>query len=293
MKRNIFAVMMLAAATLMTVGCNKVEEEITPLPDSQPKLCRIYQTGSATLLRQNISTGAWDTVSSTDNPRTLIYEFYYTGNRLDSLRQTNGIVNFSYDGQGRLVHSESYDHLWRIDYFYDGEGNLSRTVDYHTERNGDTNSVETIEYTWVGGHLQQSESNVVTGTNTIQIIHAYTWNGDRLVATDRYSLYRDGSRDTMSYKYDITSVKNPLCGMVFLQRPSRIFSFTNEGFEGLSPYIMSRITGGQSGNDTINFEYTTLDDRITSIHQTYEQESSSGPISMRISTDAKFEFEYK
>lgn len=284
---------MLAAATLMTVGCNKVEEDITPLPGSQPKLCRVYQTGSATLMRQNITTGAWDTVNHTDNPRSLIYEFYYTGNRLDSLRQTNGIVSFSYDGQGRLVHSESQDHLWNIDYFYDGEGNLSRTVDYRTERNGDTNSVETIEFTWAGGHLQQSVSNVVTDTNTIHRTHAYTWNGDRLVATDRYSLYRDGSRDTVSYKYDITTVKNPLCGMVLLQRPSQIFSFTNEGFEGLSPYIMSRITGGQSGNDTINFEYTTLDDRLSSIHQTYEQESASGPISIRISTDAKYEFEYR
>ena len=105
MKHNIIAALLLAAVTMMTVGCNK-EDNIVPI-EPKAKVSRIYTTNTTIMERYNDSTQTWDTTIYLPSERKLNCELFWTGNRLDSMHHGVNIYLFTYDSRGRLVHVEN------------------------------------------------------------------------------------------------------------------------------------------------------------------------------------------
>ena len=60
MKHNVIAALLLAAVTMMTVGCNK-EDNIAPI-EPEAKVSRIYVTNTTIMEQYNDSTQTWDTM---------------------------------------------------------------------------------------------------------------------------------------------------------------------------------------------------------------------------------------
>lgn len=283
MKNKVLAVMLLAAATVLTVGCTE--------KDGSTKLSSIYRSGTMVLERQNPLTGEWDTLVTNNTERMAMYFFMYNDDRLDSLTDGYGdVIRFSYDDQDRLVHVEYPSFKFFYDYYYGGDGNLSRVFHYLMSGSGDTLQKETMDYTWASGNVQRIESNIVSDSVNIHESHIYTWDGDLLVKTERYT-ESNGGTDTVIYYYEFYDVDNPLYGNAFWQRPTSIYSFTNEGIEGFCPFVLKSITSGETVNDYIKYEITTSKKRLTGIEEKITSEST-GNSGMRINSISNYEFQY-
>ena len=60
MKRSVIAALLMAAVTMMTVGCKK-EEHIVPI-EQKVKVSRIYTTNTTFMEQYNENTQTWDTL---------------------------------------------------------------------------------------------------------------------------------------------------------------------------------------------------------------------------------------
>ncbi|MBR3411329.1 MAG: hypothetical protein IKG81_16650 [Bacteroidales bacterium] len=94
MKHNVFTALLLAAVTMMTVGCNK-EDNIAPI-EPEAKVSRIYVTNTTIMEQYNDSTQTWDTMYYFPGGRYLSKELFWTGDRIDSMHNGDDKLLFTY-----------------------------------------------------------------------------------------------------------------------------------------------------------------------------------------------------
>lgn len=289
--RNLLAALLMATATLMAVSCSKDDENNNGNNNDNAKVTRIYKTSSALYETLNSSTGKWDTTIFQENPRRLSEEYFYTGDRLDSIRMNSQprdyVIVFSYDADGRLSSfTSNYGEF--CEYQYDSDGKVRQLREITMTSSTDTFSVKTIDYTWASGHIQRMECSTVYDTSSLDETHLYTWNGDQLVSTICYTVNGNGYRDTAAYTFEFSNVKNPFYGSVFWQRNSSLYSFTHDGIEGFCPYVLKHIIGGVTNPEEIRFDPTTSGGRLSGLHEETFHENTS----IRLHTTTDYEFEY-
>ena len=288
MRRDFIAAMLLAAITMMVVGCNK-EDIIVPI-EPKEKVSRIYLTNTSIMEMYNDSTQTWDTMIYLASERILSCEFFWTGDRLDSMTQGVNKYFFTYDSRGRLIHVSEGNHQQYFDIEYNTDGQVSRV--YKCNLDGvDTVGKETYLFFWYDGKLQRLEDDIwALDANDSGIKHAtlfYTWSGDNVSKAVCHSLYRDDSRDTVVYNYETNNLVNPFYGFPFWQLPYRKIIDTFYGTDGLNKNMLTRCYGD---NMERRFEHTTTDGRVTGIHEVFTTMSAFGLSRSLIVSD--FELEY-
>lgn len=108
MKRhhNLLAALLLATATLGLAACSEKEND-NENQDPQPRVVRVYAATHTLTEMYSAVTDTWVTIIDNTNERDVIDEFFYTGDRLDSLvehaKPRFNHVHFTYDNQGRLA----------------------------------------------------------------------------------------------------------------------------------------------------------------------------------------------
>lgn len=287
MKHNIIAALLLAAVTMMTVGCNK-EDNIVPI-EPKAKVSRIYVTNTTILESYNDSTQTWDTMYYLPGGRSLNSEFFWTGDRLDSLHKGMNTFHFVYDNRGRLVNADM-DYLQCFDIEYNTDGNVSRVYKCDLD-DGDTVLTETYLYFWSGGKLQRLESDIWAQDPSAEALkhetRFYTWAGDNVAKTVRHSLHLDGSRDTLNYYFEVNNLANPFYGFPFWQIPYYKMIASFDGTDGLNKNMVTRYYNEKMENQ---FEYTTTGGRVTGIHEVYTTTNPSGLTRSLSVTDYEIEY---
>ena len=288
MKHNVIAALLLAAVTMMTVGCNK-EDNIAPI-EPKAKVSRIYTTNTTIMERYNDSTQTWDTTIYLPSERKLNCELIWTGNRLDSMHHGVNIYLFTYDSRGRLVHVEDAYTYTHFDLDYNASGQLSRVYKCSLHE-GDTVYKETYLYFWSDGKLQRLESDIWAQDPSAEALkhetRFYTWVGDNVTKTVRHSLHLDGSRDTLNYYFEVNNLANPFYGFPFWQIPYYKMIASFDGTDGLNKNMVTRYYNEKMENQ---FEYTTTGGRVTGIHEVYTTTNPSGLTRSLSVTDYEIEY---
>ena len=288
MKRKVIAALLLAAVTMMTVGCNK-EDNIVPI-EPKAKVSRIYVTNTTIMERYNDSTQTWDTMYYFPTERRLTSEFFWTGDRLDSINHGMHIFHFIYDSRGRLVHINSDESTQYFDIEYNTDGTMSRVYKCNLD-DGDTVLTETFLYFWSGGKLQRLEDDIWALTPVDDAIkhetRYYTWEGDNVSKTVCHSLHLNGIRDTISYNYEVNNLVNPFYGFPFWQIPYHKMIASFDGTDGLNKNLVARYYNEEMEDQ---YEYTTTGGRVTGIHEVYTITGASGLIRSLSVTDYEIEY---
>ena len=288
MKHNIIAASLLAAVTMMTVGCNK-EDNIVPI-EPKAKVSRIYTTNTTIMERYNDSTQTWDTTIYLPSERKLNCELIWTGNRLDSMHHGVNIYLFTYDSRGRLVHVEDAYTYTHFDLDYNASGQLSRVYKCSLHE-GDTVYKETYLYFWSDGKLERLEDDIwALEPNESGLKHKtllYTWAGDNISKTVSLSLNFNGNRDTVSNNYEVNNLVNPFYGFPFWQIPYREMIGTHEAIDGLNKNLLTRC---YNDNSEHRYEYTTTGGRVTGVHEVYTTSGITGLIRSSMVTDYEIEY---
>lgn len=138
MKR--LSIIILAIAALVA-GCTR-EDDITPITPSQPDqihIKRVYVEQHLVIEAFDTATLIWDTLGQVHTDKYLSMEWFWNGDRLDSVMQATiydsyYIYRFTYDNKGLLTRYDQYlNGVPTGDYvlfFYDADGRLSRFEQY-------------------------------------------------------------------------------------------------------------------------------------------------------------------
>ena len=256
MKHNIIAALLLAAVTMMTVGCNK-EDNIVPI-EPKAKVSRIYVTNTTIMERYNDSTQTWDTTI--------------------------------YLPSGRLVHVEDAYTYTHFDLDYNASGQLSRVYKCSLHE-GDTVYKETYLYFWSDGKLERLEDDIwALEPNESGLKHKtllYTWAGDNISKTVSLSLNFNGNRDTVSNNYEVNNLVNPFYGFPFWQIPYREMIGTHEATDGLNKNLLTRC---YNDNSEHRYEYTTTGGRVTGVHEVYTTSGITESLRSLMVTDYEIEY---
>ena len=285
--------MLLAAATAMTVACT--DKPYNPSDGTKAHVVRIWRTDAEKIENYTAATDTWTTVLNDSTDRKLYVEFFYTGDRIDSMMVNSQphatIVHFTYNADGHLTHSESN---WGIgcNYYYT-DGRLSRAYEYSFS-DGDTTSRHNIFYTWDGNRLQRYEDNLTGHSDSAEIskrlTHLFTWNGDNVASTVCYTTDNiDNTTDTLAYNYEYSSIVNPFRGFPFWLLPNCGVIWQIEGVDALCKNIPSHIFSDVSD---FTFENTTSNGRIATITERQLSESGNAAMVIRITTKSYYEIEY-
>ena len=287
MKRSVIAALLMAAVTMMTVGCKK-EEHIVPI-EQKVKVSRIYTTNTTFMEQYNENTQTWDTLYYFPGERHLNSEFFWTGNRLDSLHKGVNTFHFVYDNKGRLVKADM-DRLQHFDIEYNTDGNVSHVYKCDLE-NGDTLLKENYLYFWSGGKLQRLESDIWAQNPSADAIkhetRFYTWEGDNVSKTVRHALHLDGSRDTLNFYFEVNNLVNPFYGFPLLQLPYYKMITSFDGTDGLNKNMVTRYYNDKSDR---SFEHTATGGRVTGIHEVYTTSNPALLTRSQMITDYEIEY---
>lgn len=294
---NIFAALLLAATAISLTACSEKESN-NDTTDPQPRVVRIYTARHTLAEMYNAAADTWVTVTESTHERDLLYELFYTGDRLDSLIQHAQphfyVDSFSYDDQGRLAATNSN---WSngVFYFYDADGRLSRTYNYSTEQD-DTVSRAVVDYIWDGDRLMRAELERTSHYDAINVsehvTHIYTWSGDNVATIDCYTLNRvSGTRDTVNYAFEYTSAPNPLYGLTYwMNAASGGIIWSSDAIDGICRNIPSHIT---ANNGEYTYDVTTSGGLTTSytVHQVNDNPEATPRI--RITSEETTDLEYE
>ena len=127
-----FAAILICGTTVFTSCDNNSDNPVNPDPSEKtvPRISKIFKSGHL-LMKRNMM-GTWVTIREIENERALSYEFFWTGNRLDSINFYSGDPTYNvtydmeYDEQGRLVHDSSRGGKYDYVFEYDSKGRLSK-----------------------------------------------------------------------------------------------------------------------------------------------------------------------
>lgn len=283
MRSKRIAILLIAAATLATVCCSEKEKATTV------KVSRVYNSNHVKAEMFNPVTETWTTLTENTTERKPKVEFYWNGDRLDSIYAGGSIFYTTCDSKGRITKAHTPLSYQIYDIEYGSDGQMSRSIYSITDENGDTIMRETANYTWSDGKLQRIMFNhwskEPTTSGLIKEEYQYTWKGDNVTKSVLYAFYDDGDIDTTTYDYEVANVLNPFAGFAFFQIPYCGYTGSFHGTDGLNKNMVSHIKGA---NSTRDYEYTTSGDRVTSF--TGKTFSESG--TTRITIEDTYEFEY-
>ncbi len=290
-----FAAILICGTTVFTSCDNSSDNPVNfdPSEKTVPRISKIFKSGHSLMKRNTM--GTWVTIREVENERALKYEFFWTGNRLDSIKSYPGNPTYNvtydmeYDEQGRLVHDSSrggnYDYVFE----YDSKGRLSKMYFAILWDKGIYSRYVT-SYIYEGDKLIKSieEGSVYNqngGPFTRTEEHVFTWDGDNVVAMSEVETDVDGYVKSDNYTVEYSANLNPFRNLLHFQVRSMGISSYDELW-ALSKNVPSRIIS--SGNTLQDYECKTTGDLVTSFHS---HTLADSPI-IFMESEADYDFEY-
>ena len=287
LKLWVMAAILICGASVFT-ACSNDDNPVAPQDKPLPKVSKIYSS-SVVKAERNVD-GQWTTVYEQVNERALIYDFQWTGDRLESIQTTERSMVLTYDDNQHIINAWLNGTRLNYAYEYDAQGRLARMVEtmpfddtidhiYYTtySYNGDilVKTEETNEFS------KEKEPNP---TSSAKEVTSYEWQGDNVVSkTVEKDLY-NGSHTTENYSYEYTTLLNPFYNDILLLMGVYSVGGFNDGFV-ISKNLVKTMT---LGSTVYYYEYTTVGDRVVSIITDNTVETSV----MRATTHSVFDLEY-
>ena len=282
----IAAALMICGTSVFTSCDNNSDNPVNPDPSEKtvPRISKIFRSGHL-IMKRNLG-GTWVTILESEDERALRYEFFWTGNRLDSINFYSGdptndaTYDMEYDEQGRLVHDSSragnYDYVFE----YDSKGRLSKMY-YAIRWDGEIYNRYVTSYFYEGDKLSKSIEegrfyNVNGGPFTCTEEHVFTWDGDNVVAMSEVRTDEEGFVKSDSFTVEYTANLNPFRNLLhFRTRSLGISSY--DDLWALSKNVPSRITSSEitlqdyecktTGDLVTSFQTHTLAESKTTYHE--------------------------
>lgn len=294
MKHNAIAALLLTAASLLVLGCSKEKGYDGPSTLPKEKVSRVYRSSHTVTEQYSAFTDTWKTLSDQTNEREPRFEFIWEGERLASLNADDVQYTFIYDEFGRVSKIGSNRMKGRnYEFTYNEDGLMSHSYSYGHNENGDIDVRKNIDYIWADGKLQKANEEMWGSLGTEERVttaeHNWTWGGENVISTVRNSIGTDGSTSVTNYSYEYTDIENPFQGFVLFQEPSMGIYWEVEGLEGLNRNLLSKV---MSDKAEYTFENTVANGRIASIKVIQVATTSTPIMTLRITSEQLYEFEY-
>jgi YD repeat-containing protein len=290
-----FAAILICGTTVFTSCDNSSDNPVNSDPSEKtvPRISKIFKSGH--LLMKRNTMGTWVTIREIENERALSYEFFWTGNRLDSIKSYPGDPTYNvtydmeYDEQGRLVHDFSrggnYDYVFE----YDSKGRLSKMYFAILWDKGIYSRYVT-SYIYEGDKLIKSieEGSVYNkngGPFTRTEEHVFTWDGDNVVAMSEVETDVDGYVKSDNYTVEYSANLNPFRNLLHFRVRSMGISSYDELW-ALSKNVPSRIISSETTLQ--DYECKTTGDLVTSFQTHTLAESET----MYHESENDYDFEY-
>ena len=262
------AAILICGATVFTSCDNNSDNPVNPDPSeiTAPRISKIFW--STHIIAKRNMGGTWITVSESESERTLKYEFFWTGNRLESIKEYAG------DPQNDILFVMSKMHyaiLW-------DEGIYNRYItSYIYEGDKVTKTIKTGSiYNLQGGPFTKTEECV------------FTWDGDNVVAMSEVRTDEEGNVEasgncTIEYSANL----NPFRNVLHFMAVGFGLSIEDEAW-AMSKNVPSSI---YTGANTLNeYDSKTTGDLVTSFHS--HTLADSPIIFMESEADCDFEYLY-
>lgn len=289
------AAILICGTSVFTSCDNNSDNPVNPDPaeKTMPRISKIFKSGH--LLMKRNTMGTWVTIREIENERALSYEFFWTGNRLDSIKSYPGNPTYNvtydmeYDEQGRLVHDSSrggnYDYVFE----YDSKGRLSKMYFAILWDKGIYSRYVT-SYIYEGDKLIKSieEGSVYNqngGPFTRTEEHVFTWDGDNVVAMSEVETDVDGYVKSDNYTVEYSANLNPFRNLLHFRVRSMGISSYDELW-ALSKNVPSRIISSEITLQ--DYECKTTGDLVTSFQTHTLAESET----MYHESGNDYDFEY-
>ena len=280
---------LLVCATVWLVACSNDDNPVAPQDKPLPKVSKIYSS-SVVKAERNVD-GQWTTLYEQVNEHALLYDFQWTGDRLESIQTSERSMVLTYDDNQHIINARLNGTRLNYAYEYDAQGRLARMVEtmpfddtidhiYYTtfSYNGDklVKTEETNEFS------KEKEPNP---TSSAKEVTNYEWQGDNVVSkTVEKDLY-NGSHTTENYSYEYTTLLNPFYNdILLLTGVYSVGGFKNDG-SVISKNLPKNVV---LGSTVYYYEYTTVGDRVVSIITDNTVETSV----MRATTHSVYDLEY-
>ena len=294
----VLAATLICGASVFTSCDNNSDNPVNPDPSetTEPRINKIFRS-THIIVKRNMG-GTWITVSESESERTLKYEFFWTGNRLESIKEYAGdpqndiLFVMEYDEQGRLIHDYSTGGKYDRKFEYDSKGRLSKMhyailwdegiynryiTSYIYEGDKVTKTIKTGSiYNLQGGPFTKTEECV------------FTWDGDNVVAMSEVRTDEEGNVEasgncTIEYSANL----NPFRNVLHFMAVGFGLSIEDEAW-AMSKNVPSSI---YTGANTLNeYDSKTTGDLVTSFHS--HTLADSPIIFMESEADCDFEYLY-
>lgn len=257
---------LICGASVLTSCSDNSDNPVNPNPSEKtmPRVSKIYMEGHIVLKRKVM--GNWMTLTDKTDERALEHEFYWTGNRLDSVKNlyTNIIWDLEYDAQGRLAHEATRLGSSDCTFEYDSKGRLSKTIEsVRADEEGHYDKTVT-DYIYDGDKLKKTVEHIYVysqeGVGTKE--SEYTWDGDNVVSITINETDADGTvNEPRTIIAEYSTNLNPFRGFIHFQQNHLALSIMDEMW-AWSKNVPSMIkTSEKNHND---YECKTTGDRVTS-----------------------------
>ena len=287
LKLWVMAAILICGASVFT-ACSNDDNPVAPQDKPLPKVSKIYSS-SVVKAERNVD-GQWTTLYEQVNERALLYDFQWTGDRLESIQTTERSMVLTYDDNQHIINAWLNGTRLNYAYEYDAQGRLARMVEtmpfddtidhiYYTtySYNGDilVKTEETNEFS------KEKEPNP---TSSAKEVTSYEWQGDNVVSKTVEKYLYNGSHTTENYSYEYTTLLNPFYNDILLLMGVYSVGGFNDGFV-ISKNLVKTMT---LGSTVYYYEYTTVGDRVVSIITDNTVETSV----MRATTHSVYDLEY-
>jgi YD repeat-containing protein len=291
MKWVLAATMIFCGASVFT-ACSNEDTPVAP-EKSLPKISKVY---SATMVKAERKVGdQWMTLYENVSERALLYDFQWTGDRLESIRiperekSPERLWLLTYDNQHRIINAKLSNTRHNFAYEYDAQGRLARMIETMPWDNT-VDHVYTTTYTYNGDKLAKSVKTSelnggedVSPTASLKEVTTYAWQGDNVVSMTIESDLLNGDHSAESYSYEYNTLLNPFQHDLLIQ--TGVYSMAGIKGAYLSKNLTKTTTVGPS---IYYYQYITEGDRVVSIVRDNTTEASA----IRATTHVVYDLEY-
>ena len=271
------------------VACTNNDNPVAPQDKPLPKVRKIYSS-SVVKAERNVD-GQWTTMHEQVNEHALLYDFQWTGDRLESIQTTERSMVLTYDDNQHIINARLNGTRLNYAYEYDAQGRLVRMVE--TMPFDDTiDHIYYTTYSYNGDKLVKTEETnefsmekEPNPTSSAKEVTSYEWQGDNVVSMIVEKDLYNGSHTTENYSYEYTTLLNPFYHDILLQTGVYSVGGLNNDGSVISKNLVKTMT---LGSTVFYYEYTTVGDRVVSIITDNTVETSV----MRATTHSVYDLEY-
>ena len=271
------------------VACSNNDNPVAPQDKPLPKVRKIYSS-SVVKAERNVD-GQWTTMHEQVNEHALLYDFQWTGDRLESIQTTERSMVLTYDDNQHIINARLNGTRLNYAYEYDAQGRLVRMVE--TMPFDDTiDHIYYTTYSYNGDKLVKTEETnefsmekEPNPTSSAKEVTSYEWQGDNVVSMIVEKDLYNGSHTTENYSYEYTTLLNPFYHDILLQTGVYSVGGLNNDGSVISKNLVKTMT---LGSTVFYYEYTTVGDRVVSIITDNTVETSV----MRATTHSVYDLEY-